>query len=170
MPGIPPMPTTLSVAPWANTEIVVAIIGALGVIGGAGGLWDYLKARKRATITAREAEDAAQKADAAAADELVATALGIVRNGEARIQGLIDRHDREMAKVNARLDAETVRGDRLELEVASLRKESQQQSREIYQLRSSIARVKEWHGAIVERWLEVRQQDEPPALPKLPMD
>lgn len=170
MPGIPPMPTTLSVAPWANTEIVVAIIGALGVIGGAGGLWDYLKARKRATITAREAEDAAQKADAAAADELVATALGIVRNGEARIQGLIDRHDREMAKVNARLDVQTVRGDRLELEVEALKQESREQSREIYILRNALSRVQEWWEGVIARWDEVRKRPDPPDFPAIRLD
>lgn len=157
----------LTVAPWANTEIIVATIGAIGLVAGSGALWDYLKAQKRAPITAQEAEDAAQKADADAADELVRSAMTIVEKWEDMVTSLTTRHEAERASDRNRIDRLEARVQDQDVRIEQLRCESREQAHTIFDLRKHLARVEQWwEDEIVERWETVRQHPVPPAFPK----
>lgn len=161
---------TLAISPWANPQVIVAILGLLTAVLGAGGAWELRNAKKRKRLSAEEAERAQAIEDAAAADQMVTSAMTIVSKWEDMAASITSRHDHEISKMNARLDAECQARHVLQAEVDTLKRESHAQAREIFTLRTSLSRVLSWWDAIADDWARIRQMETPPAFPPIKID
>lgn len=164
---------TWTVAPWANSEILIAVIVALGGIGASAGFWETLRSRRKKKISAEEHEKAAlekAKEDAGESAELVASAMTIVHQWQSMVKDITARHDKELKKVYSRLSAEEQRGDRQEREIQDLKDSSLRQSRTIYVLRSAVSRYQDFWTRIETEWDVVRQHPRPPRAPQVDMN
>lgn len=165
---------TWTVAPWANADILIAVIGALGLIGSSAGFWEIMRSRRKKKISAEEHEKAAlEKAkedDPSDSAELVASAMTIVNQWQAMVKDITARHDKELKKVYSRLSAEEQRGDRQEREIQDLKDSSLRQSRTIYVLRSAVSRYQDFWARIETEWDVVRQHPRPPRAPQVDMN
>lgn len=160
-------PNTLSVAPWGNPEVLVAFIGLLTAAVGAGGLWEVVKARRSKTVSA----DQAEKAQRAAEAKIVTSASTIIDEWQAMLEAVNAQHAAELERVHEHYRRELAgvahRIDRAEKRIETLETTNREQSRTIFALQSTLARVQQWWAGVAEDWHRVRQFEHPPNMPTI---
>lgn len=158
----------LAIAPWAHPDLLITAVVTIGTIGSSVGFWEWMKSRRKPTISAEEHEktkSVPKNPTEDHTDEVVDAAMVIVKKWEEMVTSISARHDQELRKINRRLDTEINRANRLEKDVDALKRESRSQSHTIFYLRTSIVRIQEWWSKIDSEWDIVRQQARPPKFP-----
>lgn len=135
-------------------EIFVPIIIAIIGLGGGGSIWGWLKSRKEAPITKRDADIAAMRSvdemrQAFTDDVVEQYKAQRVENQETRVQ---------MKELRKTLGGVT---DRL----ATLEEHTLHQDKTIRNLGKVIDTWVAWGEDIVKRWNVIRMQDRPPDMP-----
>lgn len=164
------MTPLLAVSPWANPDVLVALIGVIGSIIVAIIGKEWYQARKNNPLSAEDVEKAQAVEQAAAVDPMIGEAMTIIEQWKSMVSQINAHHDEQMADVHRRLDAEAGAREILQSEVDALKRESHQQSRTIFSLRTSLSRVEAWYSAISDDWHRIRQMENPPPFPPINVD
>lgn len=160
-------PQTLTVSNWAQPEVIVALIGLVTAVAGAGGAWEIVKARRVKAVSADHAERAQRAAEA----KIVTSASTIIDEWQAMLEAVNAQHAAELERVHEHYRRELTglegRVERAENRIGKLDDANREQSRRIFALQSTIARVQQWWDGIVSDWHRVRQFEHPPAFPTI---
>lgn len=152
---------TLSVAPWAHTELLIAIVSTIGVIGSSAAAAEWIKSRRKRKISADEHESAAAaraiQAEETPAEELVTAAMTIVGKWEEMVTTITDRHEKEMAKRDRRHESD-------------LRALNRRLDGEVNRRRRFERMIHEWWAGVTMDWERVRQDSRPPEFPTTKYD
>lgn len=160
-------PDMLTVAPWAHPEVLVAFFGLLAAVVGVVGGTEYRKTKKAKTVSA----DQAEKAQRAAEAKIVTSASTIIDEWQAMLEAVNAQHAAELARVHEHYRREltglATRVERAETRIGKLDDANREQSRTIFTLQTSIARVVQWWEGVAANWDRVRQSEHPPTFPTI---
>lgn len=134
----------------SETAVVTVIASVLTGLGGGGGLVAFMKMKKEAPVTQKEAE-------ISYAEKSQQMALAVAKAAQAdnaRLRKEMSGYRDDLAGLGARVE--------------SLEKDNRDQARTIRILRDTVRILSAWADDIVSRWSVIRLETDPPRLPNLP--